>query len=258
MLGLHENVLSVGIGGSNWKYVRDAQSYVSFIARTETRPPNYWVSEDGLTYTVGRYSLTMDVLRSGIQDAYRELESLFQEIVGERNFHFSMKDLVDDISNTTRGYSFLSEAPFAARKHDLFLHVLKEKKLAKVDAQGNFAWNKPAMRRWLLITAKFWRIVAWLLSITAQVSTRLAQFMEITLCNADHLRSIIIQAGEMILLLRNHKASHLTERDGWIPAFVPPFLAKMIARALLMGLREAECIMIYHECGREASEIHRT
>lgn len=241
-----------------YKYLYDVQRLVSTIAKTEVRPPNYWVSKDSLTYTVGRCSLHIDDLRRGIKDAYEQLGVLLKELVGDLHVDVDMKDVVDDISNTTRGYSFSSESPFAERQHQLFLRVVKEKKLGVVDAEGNFIWNKPAMRGWLLVAAKFWNTVAWLLVITAQVSTRMTQNMETTFCNDDHLRSIIIQGQEMILLLRNHKSSHLTERDSCTPSFVPPILAHYILQARLLGLREAEAIMVYHECGPEAAEIHRT
>lgn len=242
----------------SFKFLFDVQRYVSTIAHTEVRPPNLYVSEDALMYTVGRSTLTMDVIRRGIQDAYSELDSLLHELVGDFTIDISLEDLVDDMSNTTRGYSFLSEQPFSSAKHQCFMRVVKDKKLAVIDAAGNFAWNKPACRRWLLTATKFWRTVAWLLCVTAQVSTRLTQSMETTFCNADHLRSIIVQCGEMLLLLRNHKAGHLTERDNYLPGFIPPILARIIMRAVLIGLREAEAVIIYHEHGREAAEIHRT
>lgn len=242
----------------SFKFVHNTQNYITKIAHSETRPPNYWVSEDALTYVVGRSSLTIDALRSGIQAAYRELWSLYAELVGDRRVTTPLTDVVDDISNTTRGYSFSSEPPFAARKHDCFLHVVKTKKLAAVDANGNFAWNKPATTQWLLTAAKFWRVLGWTLSITCQISTRLTQFMETTLINADHLRSLLVQGGEMLLLGRNHKAGHITERDACTPGFVPKPLAEIIFEALTGGLRETEAIFIHFEHGPEAAEIHRT
>lgn len=240
-----------------YKYLFDVQRLVSGIAHTEVRPPNCWVSGDAMTYTVGRSSLGISTARRGIQDAYAELGALLQELTGNRSVDVQLEDIVDDLSNTTRGYSFTSEGPYASTKHSLFMHIVKDKKLAILDGEGNLVWNRPATRQWLLKAAKFWRIVAWLLAITCQVSTRLAQNMETTFINGDHLRSIIIQAGEMILLLRNHKASHSTGRDKCLPTFVPRILAEIIVQARLLGLRDAEAILIYYEVGRDEAELHR-
>lgn len=240
-----------------YKFLFDVQRYVSAIAHTELRPPNCWVSDDALTYTIGRSSLTMATVRRGIQDAYEELETLLKDLTGNRRVDVRLEDIVDDLSNTTRGYSFASEEPFASNMHSLFLQVVKEQKLCLLDAKGNVIWNRPATRRWLNKTGKYWRIVSWLLAITAQVSTRLTQDMETTFVNGDHLRSIIIQAGEMILMLRYHKSSH-GNGDKAIPAFVARRLAELIVQPILMGLRYTEGIFIHYEVGREEAELHRT
>lgn len=166
--------------------------------------------------------------------------------------------MVDDISNTTRGYSFLSEEPFASSKHTCFLHVVKTKRLTMLDSNGRLVWNKPATKQWLLTESKYWRIIRWLLTFTGRISTRLAQEMENTMCNDDNLRSLIIQCGEMLNMGRNHKTGHILEQDAFDPAFVPSTLAGYIVQGLAGGIRETAAIMIHHEVGAEGAEIHRT
>lgn len=243
------------------KFVHDAQGYITGQAHREVRPPNYWVSEDGLTYVVGRYSLTIHVLRRGIQDAYNSLEEKYKRLVGDwvpaTDAH-PLADIIDDLGNTTRGYSFLSESPFAEHKYDCFFRVVAFRRLGAIDSHGNFCWNKPAVLAFLKDAADLWVDFGWLLSLTGQISTRLTQFMEVTFCNADHLRSFIFQAGELILLPRNHKPGHMTERDACTPGFVPFCLIRLFVRFYGGGLREAEALFTFFLTAGDAAELHRT
>lgn len=185
----------------------------------------------------------MATVRRGFQGAYEEIRTLLKELTGNYHINIRLDNMVDNLSNTTRGYSFVSENPFASNQHSLFLHSVKDQKLCILDVKGNMIWNRPATRQWLNKSAKFWCIAAWLLAITAQVFTHLTQEMENTFVNSDHLRSIIIQAGEIILMLHYHK-SRQGGRDKAIPALVAKLLAELNVRAILMGLRYTETIML--------------
>lgn len=82
--------------------------------------------------------------------------------------------------------------------------------------------------------------------------------MEITLCNNDHLRTIFIQAGEMVLFPRYHKTGHAMERDACQPGFGPEVLANLYVELYGGGLREAEALLTFFLYGAQAAEIQRT
>lgn len=158
---LYKNVLSLGVPGITFKFCHDSQTFVISQAHKEMRPPNCWVSEDAMTYVVGRHTLTISTLRAGIQDAYDTIWAKYQSLVGDwRGVTCPLSAIVDDMNNSTRGYSLISESPFQEHKHDCFFHLVKFKHLSVFDNKGGFCWNQPAMKAFLRDAADLWRVFA--------------------------------------------------------------------------------------------------
>lgn len=257
---LHNNVLCIGVGSSGmpYKWICDTKGYVSSVAMTETRPPNCWVSPDSRTYVVGIGALTIDTLRAGLQEVVKDIWKMHDRLVGKRFVSSSPEDIVDDLSNTTRGYSFLSEEPFSSRRYLCFFHIVETQKLGIIDAQGRFSWNKPAIEHYLANTAKLWRLVAYIQSFGGQISIRLRQYTEFLLVNCDRQRSLIWQAGELLALLPDSKMTHITEQHRYQAGFVHPLIAAIFLEFIGGGLREAEALLVHVLKGPEAAQIHRT
>lgn len=241
-----------------YKWICDTQNYVSSVAMTETRPPNCWVSPDSRTYVVGVGALNLDTLRSGLQEVMKDIWKMYDRLVGKRFVTCSPTDIIDDLSNHTRGYSFLSEEPFASRRHLCFFHIVEAQKLGIMDAHGRFSWNKPVIEQFLAGTATLWRLVAYAQSFGGQISFRLRQFMEFLLANCDRQRSLIWQAGDLLALLPDSKTTHITEQYRYQAGFVHPLVAAIFLELIGGGLREAEAILVQVLKGSEAAQLHRT
>lgn len=257
---MHKNVLSLHAAGMSYKWVRDTQSHVSSVAMKEVRPPNCWVSPDSLTYTVGVGSLHMDNLRKAVPAILEDIWTLYNELVGGKRFvNIPPEDVIDDLSNNTRGYSFASQEPFASRKHECFYHVVQIHRLCIVDSNDRISWNLPGVDRFLDTSAQLWRLIGYLLSFTAQISIRLQQFMEVTFLNADRIRSLIWQGGEGLLMPGYSKTSHITDQDGHRPAFLHEWLSTLLLEVLGGGLRETEAIAVLIKTGDPVcAQVHRT
>ena len=243
----------------SYKWVRDTQSFVSSVAMKELRPPSCWVSKDSRTFVVGTGTLTIETLRRAVPQLLSDIEKMYDELVGGKRFvQVAPEDIVDDLSNTTRGHSFISHEPFASQRYDCFMHVVQKYKLCSVDSNRRLSWNIPAIDRILDFCAKIWRLIAYGLSFTAQISIRLRQFMELTFVNADRLRSFIWQAGEGIIMGGFHKMSAITDEDRYIPAFQPRPFSILLIEFLGGGLREMEALLVHIRYGAHAAQIHRT
>lgn len=257
---MHEKILSLHSVGMSYKWVRDNQTHISSVAMKEVRPPNCWVSADSLTFAVGADSLHIDHLRQAIPKIMEDIWELYDELVGGRRFvSIPMKDIVDDMSNEDRDYSFLSHEPFASRKHDCFNHVVALHHLCMVDGRQRISWNHPGIDRFLFTSAKMWRLVGYLLSFTAQISIRTAQFMETTFINADRMRSFVWQCGEALLMGGWSKTSHITDEDRFLPAFIAELVAVIILELIGSGLREAESLLVLAKTKDQTkAQVHRT
>lgn len=259
MVGLHARVLSKLEAGMSFKWVSDAQSFASSVAMSTVLPPQCWVSEDSLTYVVGTGTLTMSTLQAAIQAIMADIWGLYYRIVGNRRFvTTAAEDVVDDLSDTSRGFSFASNEPFGSRRNACFFHLVQLHNLCAVDSQRRISWNIPEVKNFLTICAKLWHRVAYLLSLTAQISIRLQQFMELTFVNGDRMRSFIWQAGEGIIMQAYSKTSHISDQDRYTPSFLHPDVSAILLEFLGGGLREAEALFVHVLSGGEAAQIHRT
>lgn len=257
---MHEKILSLHQTGMSYKWVRDNQTHISSVAMKEVRPPNCWVSEDSLTFAVGADSLHIDHLRQAIPKIIEDIWGLYDELVGGRRFvDIPLQDVVDDMSNTTRGYSFLSNEPFASRKHQCLNHVVQLHNLCMVDGRKRISWNIPGVDRFLHTSSKMWRLAGWLLSFTSQISVRTPQFMETTFINADRMRSFIWQCGEGLMMGGWSKTSTITDEDRYLPAFIAQLISVILIEIIGSQIREAEALLILAKTKDQVkAQIHRT
>lgn len=188
----------------------------------------------------------------------KDIWDLYTHIAGQRFALCVPRDVVDDLSNTDRDYSFLSEEPFASHRHDLFYHLLDKHHLCVVDSKGRVSWNTKAIEGILDRCATIWRLLSYAQSFFGQISIRLRQYMEYRLVNNDRLRSGIWQSGELLHLLPDHKSSKLTQQDRYLPAFTPPELNEIWLELLGGGLREAEALFVFVLEDAAAAHTHRT
>lgn len=242
----------------SYKWILDTQGYVSSRVYKEVRPPNCWVSDDAQTYVVGTSALHLDTLRAGLKRLVADIWDLYLGIVGERFALGTPHDVEDDLSNSSRDYSFLSEEPFVSHRHDLFHHLVKTHHLCVLDSNGRISWNTAAVEALLGRCANIWRLLSYAQSFFGQISIRLRQYMEYRLVNNDRLRSGIWQAGELLHLLPDHKSSKLTQQDRYLPAFTPPELNELWFELLGGGLREAEALFVFLLEDVAAAHTHRT
>lgn len=242
----------------SYKWVLDTQAYVSSRVYTEVRPPNCWVSDDAQTYVVGTSSLHVATLRAGMKRIIADIWDQYLRIAGQRFALGTPHDIVDDLSNSTRDYSFLSELPFATHRHDLFHHLVDTYHLCALDSNGRISWNTKAVEGLLDRCANIWRLLSYVQSFFGQISIRLRQYMEYRLVNNDRLRSGIWQTGELLHLLPDHKSSKLTQQDRYLPAFTPAELNEVWFELLGGGLREAEALFVFILEDTAAAHTHRT
>ncbi|KAG1718894.1 uncharacterized protein EDB91DRAFT_1258099 [Suillus paluster] len=197
---VHEKALSLG-RPTSFNMIYEMQQYASSLAFNQTQEAKVFVDPDFKWITIGVETMHLDKLREGIQHLAQDMKSRYRALTQSNNVMTKMPDQVkDDLTNTTRGYSFISENPFFEKRHSLLLFLVEQYNLAMVDNAGRIAWNIPAVKELLRRTLRIWEPAYHLLYITTHISSRGTQFIDHQISNADRHRNLFMQGAEMFLL----------------------------------------------------------
>lgn len=235
------------------------QQYASSLAFNQVKEPNVYVDPDVKSITIGTQTMEMDKLREGMQVILGDFKKRYSALTDDNVVLKRMPDHVkDDHTNTTRGYSFLSEEPFYQKRHSLFFFLVDYYNLAMVDNEGRLSWNIPGIKELLRRTSRVWEPLYHLLYITTHISCRGTQFIDHQVCNADRNRNLFVGGNEMFILTGYSKKTGITDRDSCTPGFVPKDVSFWVLELLGGGLRTAEAILDGVAYGEEAEHLYRT
>ena len=231
----------------------------SALAYSQVQDPNVFVDPDHAWISIGTEMLRLDRLRSGMARLIQDAKAVFLHLSQEDCWPtMSELHIVDDLGKTDRGYSFLEEAPFGNRKHAFFLSSVQNWKLGSLSGNGHWNWDEIAIKEFLHRSDRMWGHVIYALFIGTQLSTRVRQFLQIQLRNADRPRNLIFQGNEAMLLSRYSKTTNMKGRDNCIPAFLAEPLRDLLLVLLGSGQRETQAILAGVIYGEESRSLYRT
>lgn len=239
--------------------VWELQQVASALARSQVQDPDVFVDPAHTWISIGKETLHLDRLRSGMARLLQDAKTAFLHLVRQDQWpNISELHVVDDLGKADRGYSFLEEAHFSNRRHEFFLSAVQHWKLGSFSGNGDWSWDELAIKEFLHRSDKMWADVIYALYIGTQLSTRVRQFLQIQLCNADRPRNLIFQGKEAMLLGRYSKTTHMKGRDNCIPAFLAEPLRDLLLVLLGSGLREMQAILAGIVYGEESRTLYRT
>ncbi|KAG2121470.1 hypothetical protein DEU56DRAFT_918156 [Suillus clintonianus] len=255
---VHERVLRLG-RPNTFNMIYEMQQYASSVVFNQTKEPNVYVDPDVKSITIGTQTMHMDKLRGGIQTMIVDFKKRYAQFTNKEILSEGMPDEVkDDLTNTTRGYSLMSEEPFYKKRHDMFYYLIDNYKLAMVDNAGRVSWNIPEVMELLRRSLLVWEPLYHLLFITTHISARGTQFVDHKISNADRHRNMFMQMDEMFLMTTYSKKTGITDRDSCTPGFVPREVAFYVLQMLGGGFRTAEAILARIAYGADAEHLYRT
>ncbi|KAG2121482.1 hypothetical protein DEU56DRAFT_927410 [Suillus clintonianus] len=258
VMQIHQQVLQLG-RPHTFNIVYEMQQYASALALNQMKEPNVYVDPDVKSITIGTQTMQMDKLRQGIQDRVNDLTLRYAALTNDNIMLTRMPDHVkDDLTNTRRGYSFMSEEPFYEKRHSLFFFLVQSHNLAMVDNEGRIAWNIPGIKEFLRRSLRVWEPLYHLLFIVTHISCRGTQFVDHQITNADRHRNLFMGGKEMFVLTAYSKKTGITDRDSCTPGFVPKDIAFWVLEMLGGGLRTAEAILAGVAYGKESEHLYRT
>lgn len=244
---------------TTFNMVYELQQMASALAYSQVQDPNVFVDPDRAWISIGTQTLYIDRLRSGVARLIQDAKAAFLYLSRKDAWPtMSEAHIIDDLTKTDRGYSFLDEAPFSNRKHTFFLSSVQNWNLGSFSEDGRWKWNEIAIKQFLQRSDRMWGAVIYALFIGTQLSTRVTQFLQFQLRNADRSRNLIFQGNEAMLLGRYSKTTNTKGRDSCIPAFLAEPLRDLLLVLLGSGQRETQAILAGIIYGEESRSLYRT
>ncbi|KAJ6467177.1 hypothetical protein C8R47DRAFT_931389, partial [Mycena vitilis] len=220
---------------SPFNSVTDIQRWASSIAINTVRPPSTLVSPDGMTITHGGATLRVADYRAGLKHALQDLTLQ----LGELLFGFSVpldmpENLVDDWSNSTRGYSFVNNHDFIP-SDSFFQHLLRSKDadLTYTDPDGRLCFKQPSINRIVGMDTKFMANLGPATASTSSIS-RIAEFLDGKIKNATRERTLMANGGDLWLVTRRRKWENLVKHAVFDPHLVPEPMRDILLRYVLI------------------------
>lgn len=237
----------------------ELQQFVSSLVYNQVADPHVYVDPKHQWISIGKETLHLQKLREGMQRLIQTVKDMYIELSGDSSWPGLPEPLsiVDDLSNTTRGYCFLEEEPFRWRMDSFFLSLVERRKLGTLTGPGQWAWDMVAVREFLERADRLWCHLVHALFVGVHLSTRVAQFLQHQLRNVDRPRNLMFQGEEGFFLTRYSKTTNLKGVDSCTPAILSQPLKELLLVLLGSGFREAQAILAGLEHGEEACWLYR-
>lgn len=233
----------------------ELQQWTTTQVHNQVHPGNTFWSPNFDAVTCQGHNLNMARFQAGIPAMFKRAWELYLGITKGRKFVTKDPSTVsDDMTNTTRGYSFLDHGPFTDEPDACMVFLLSESdwKFAMVDSNNRLAWNLPAIVNFLNATAELNQILSVLTFILPTISVRVSQFLGSKFANHSRQRTLMMIMGEMVNLTVYHKMTNQTGYDLCVPSFFPKALTEIMFEYLGGGLRHCEAFFSKFVYGEQA------
>ncbi|KAG6819291.1 hypothetical protein H0H93_013337 [Arthromyces matolae] len=232
--------------------LRSLQHRASSLAYSTISLPKVWWT-DSRSYQVLAYEGN-SITFSGVKDMFTVIEQdvidLWErKVLMNLSLHLPYTSLVDDLSNTTVGYSFISDSrnPFMADKDQLMRAVLNDPNLhdrfvSAYDSNGKPVWNIIAFRLWLESYASFHGQLLMRAEMLGGAPARGTELTAMSYKNTPTTfhRSLIAFGTTLAIIVTYHKGSSMTGMDKLIPHALDAVTSDLIIQDLAISRPFAE------------------
>lgn len=235
----------------------DCQRFVSSLAYSETSAPSISVSDDALRFSYKDKCVEIPQLIQGIrklfEDTVQDVNNLFQN----HSIPINIPAIVpDDMTNTTRGYSWLNNGCFA--EPFALMRILcddKSLRLCQKDPSGGLIWNTSAVVTTLQKCKKINKGLSVLCHTATGQPCRAKEFVDLKYRNGTRPRGLFREFNNLLIVPRRLKTETTTGREVFIPRYVPPELQALLEQYLII-VRPVEEQLAYQAYGEEERNLY--
>ena len=235
----------------------EMQQFASAIAKNRAAPPVINWSDDYSKLTVRGQCIKLDSVRAGLQEMESKAWEILDDITLKERIPYNIpKDMVDDMTDSSIGYSWLDNGPFTESENALLQKLMQDpaSKLGYKE-NGKLKCNMVAAVGLMDKLAEVNRLLSVLLHIAPSQPARGTEHVDQKIRNSWRLRNLFHQDGKLWMVTQYTKTTNLTGRDVFIPMIVPDRLAKLLEYYLVV-FRPLETTLAGIIYGKDAAQLY--
>ena len=235
--------LNIQTGGLHpFNTIVEYKRFATALAITNASPPATTLSADAKIVTYKEKTLHLDDWILGMRRAYNESMSLVGLLCRSKSFPLDLpNDLVDDMSNSTYGYSWLDSVkcvdPTALMKH--LMSNTEGDVPCKLGKDETLIWDAAWQMSWLRKAGELNQLMANLHHTVPGQPSRIAELCDFRLRNGLRGRNVFYNHGDIWLINRRVKSETLVQHEEFIPVKLPPELCELY-KIYLVVIRPVE------------------
>jgi hypothetical protein len=245
---------------SPYNSIRELQQYASSLVKTEPRAPNVTLSSDVQTFAIHGKKLHLPTLRSGLRKLYDEVSTALEEVILHQSIPITIPEtLADDMSNTTRGYSWLDNATFTEKQYPILEGYLNDpsQRLCWKGLDGKLHFHAAGGSNFMKKTAFVNRGISVLNDIANALPARSTEFVDHKIRNSWRRRACYRDQGRLRWVNQYSKKTNGQKMDTFLPILVADelqalqekyfILVRPVEELIALELWGQESRVLYHE-----------
>ena len=202
-------------------------AYGKHIAKNTGTAGNTLWSADGKTLYMHGRPIVISQFKAMVQGAAAEAEGLlWRELMRTDRFEVPLHKVVDDVSFTKRGESFVNENNGLHNGLEPVLAWALKSELKSPDG----AWRMPQVRKYLRRVDAFLELLLFLMHTTGGQPARGTEIMTIRHRNGQlQDRNVFVMDGQVLFVTRYHKSQWEWDRAKVVPRFLPARVGQLLA-----------------------------
>lgn len=233
------------------------QQFISALAYSDAPPPTTTLSPDAKCVSYKDKTMHLDNWTLGMRQAFNDATALAKDLCGGLEFDINIpNDLVDDMSNTTYGYSWINMATFIP-PHILMHHLMSNPTTSPcyITQDGHLAWNTGHQQAWMVKASKLNLLFACLHHTVDGQPCRISELLDFRISNGIRGRNVFHDHGAEWLVARRVKPESLVQHEEFIPVKLAPEMATLF-RIYLLLIRPVEIDFARRLWGQQAADLY--
>lgn len=227
---------------SPFNAVIDLQRYASTLALSSMQPPAVTISDDRQHITYKDKTLDIEKWIQGLDQLYNDAKAELDGLLMGLEPTLTIPDFVaDDMSNASRGYSWLNN-PGMVKDRVLLEHLIatsSEHVCFMPPNTSEVQFNIPFIKKFMARAASFNGQLALLCQMVAGQPTRITEFVEAKIRNSVRPRELFRAGNCLWLVTRRVKSENIKNKESFIPRKLPPRI-QFLADVYLLVVRPLE------------------
>ena len=243
---------------SPYNSIRELQQYASGLVKFEPRAPNITLVPDVQTFAIHGKQLHLPTMRARLRKLFDEVSGLLDEVLLHQDISIDIPhNLVDDMSNTTRDYSWLDNATFTDKQYPMLEGYMNnpDQRLCWKDRDGKLHFHAASSSVLMKKTAVINRGISVLNDVVNSLPARATEFVDHKIRNSWRRRASYRDQGKLRWVNQYSKKTNGRKMDTFLPILAADELQTLQEKYLIL-VRPVEELIALALWGQEARVLY--